>query len=228
MELDPSITAQLPDNTTLITSLLPSLSPTATSEECPCFMTAYMKRLILSTKGFPKATNMPEKQVYDIAASPGKDPGMFSAKKIEVGEMICDERSLLVLPMIVGAIVGNVGKFLQGRVIEPAMLHQVILAEAEKVLRACIEDRGRMTKKNMEALLALHNSHLHDGSGPIVGVIRTNAFVLSETLRDKGSSILLDNPASALTFIAGASLIQAGDTGVYAGVWKTLSRINHR
>ena len=85
----------------------------------------------------------------------------------------------------IGAIVGGVSTKLLGS-IAPAMMQQVMLAEAEKVLRAFIEDRGRMSEENMRAFLALHNSHLHDGSGPIMGVVRTNGFYLGEALRDKG------------------------------------------
>ena len=188
--IDTSFLEDLPGNVILNTILPPfPHSENATHDQSACVISAHVKRLVLSTKGFPAEPKVPKTPAFYIAPSPGKGLGMFAARRIEVGELICDERPLLVTPLDLGYItIGVAGQLPSGTPLP--MIHQVVLAEAEKSMRRVIEDRSRMTEENMRALLALDNSHLHDGSGPIMGVIRTNSFGLGEELRDEGPVFL--------------------------------------
>ncbi|KAJ8080103.1 hypothetical protein PM082_016931 [Marasmius tenuissimus] len=71
---------------------------------------------------------------------------------------------------------------------------QVALLQAEKRLELLF---AGLLKEQQKAYLALHNSHEHDGSGPLLGVLRTNSF----------------------------GMILGGE--IYSGVCKDASRLNH-
>ena len=65
----------------------------------------------------------------------------------------------------------------------------------------------RMTNENREAFMALANSYTEDGSGPILGIVRTNGYQVPG-LYDSGD--------------------EDDNAGAYTAVLKVMSRINHR
>ena len=118
-----------------------------------------------------------------------------------MGELIFAERPLLVSPR------GNVS------INMPNVEHydlktQIAIAmmEWEKTLEAAV---GRMDPEDRKAFMELANSHKDDGSGPILGITRTNGFRV-------GSNIF-DGPEK-----------RADGQNAYTGVIKIGSRINHR
>jgi len=144
-------------------------------------LTGYVKRKILSTKGFPRKLNNPAVSAYRIESlvdAAGWGPTMVATRKIKIGEIICDERPLLVSPV-------NIGEHIPIRVPSSATQAQIIQAtlfESEKFLKVALD---RMLPENREAYMALRNCHIEDGSGPIMGVVRTNAFEVGDVLRNK-------------------------------------------
>ena len=64
----------------------------------------------------------------------------------------------------------------------------------------------RMTDANRKAFMALANSHTEDGSGPILGIIRTNGYIVPG---------LYDGH-------------EDDNTKTYSAVLNVMSRLNHR
>ncbi|KAJ3515317.1 hypothetical protein NLJ89_g1838 [Agrocybe chaxingu] len=58
---------------------------------------------------------------------------------------------------------------------------QIFMFEVEKGLQRAV---SRMSDERRAALMALANSHKEDGSGPILGIIRTNGFSIASKLGD--------------------------------------------
>jgi len=212
----------------LATNLPPLNASNSLDNTSLCFLAPHVKNLATSAKGFPRRLNNPDTPSYRIGESPGKGLGLFATRKIEAGEMICDERPLLVTPRDLGRVV-TVPRAVQTGVSE-ATKHQVYRIEFEKVLHRFVSDPTRMSESNRNALLELCNIHSSngDGSGPILGVIRTNCFKMSEPIRDQGA---LGYPFLVLhssDWCPGTSDASNDQLGIYTGVWKTLSRMNHR
>ncbi|KAG9219918.1 hypothetical protein CCMSSC00406_0009521 [Pleurotus cornucopiae] len=132
------------------------------------------------------------KAPYRIAEVPSKGLGMLATRAIPQGAFIVSER-----PLLLGAQVQHLdGHNMQFTATATARQRQrAIFTEAEKNLRIAF---ARMDPANQKAYMALHNAHQSDGSGPITGIMRTNAY---EVCRLEGRT--------------------------YAGVFKDLSRINH-
>ncbi|KAF9497054.1 SET domain-containing protein [Pleurotus eryngii] len=129
---------------------------------------------------------------YRIAEVPSKGLGMLATRAIPQGAFIMSERPLLLGPQVQHLD----GHNMQFTATATARQRQrAIFTEAEKNLRIAF---ARMDPTNQKAYMALHNAHQSDGSGPITGVMRTNAY---EVCRLDGQT--------------------------YAGVFKDLSRINH-
>ncbi|PBK92481.1 hypothetical protein ARMGADRAFT_1080552 [Armillaria gallica] len=66
----------------------------------------------------------------------------------------------------------------------------------------------------------VRGDHLHDGTGPLLGVVRTNGYGLEDDLKDetKETEKLLESTPDDLKC----------KVGRYTSVFKDLSRINHR
>ncbi|KAJ8689650.1 hypothetical protein PTI98_012531 [Pleurotus ostreatus] len=133
------------------------------------------------------------KAPYRIAEVPSKGLGMLATRAIPQGAFITAERPLLLGPQAQHLD----GHNMQFSATATARQRQrAAFTEAEKNLRIAF---ARMAPANQTAYTALHNAHQSDGSGPITGVMRTNAY---EVCRLEGRT--------------------------YAGVFKDLSRVNHR
>lgn len=91
--------------------------------------------------------------------------GLYATRNIMSGELIIAERPLVLVSPMMG---------LDGRGYNPEtttleQYKQVLLAEKEQEVRIMFE---RMLPEDQATFMALANDHLHDGSGPIMGIIR--------------------------------------------------------
>ena len=160
-----------------------------------CILRGFTKRTILSTPGFPQPLVRPPSLFYRIGPS-GNGLGMFATSDLSMGDLIVTERPLMVTPR---------GLSLPTPINLPVAFtaeqrRQAAIFEWEKMLQQCFD---RMEPENQAAFMELANSHLEDGSGPLLGVIRTNGFEVGG----------LHDPMPE---------------GEYTGVCKVISRINHR
>jgi len=183
---DPLHTAAASPDEALLITTIPIMNTDDKLKDHPdnwaeCLMTAYVKRMIYQTKGFPRPLNRNAAPTYKISPVAGKGVGMVAARRIGVGEMICDERPLLVVPTIMTPLTTPDLSFMKTATREQIV--QAKLAEFEKTMIMMVE---RMPQENQDAYKALHNCHKHDGSGPLTGIMRTNGFGLADHIRDKG------------------------------------------
>jgi hypothetical protein len=160
-----------------------------------CLIRGSTKRAILKTPGFPQAPLKLPRLVYCLGPT-SMGVGMFATKDLSMGDHILSERPLTVSPIGIRVPVG-IGH--SGN-LSPEQLRQAMLFEWEKLLEICF---NRLEPDNQAAFMALANSHTKDGSGPILGVIRTNGFEVD-------------------------GLQDSIPEGSYAAVCKIMSRINHR
>ncbi|KAJ8081764.1 hypothetical protein PM082_007610 [Marasmius tenuissimus] len=205
-EHDDSITAEYDwrttnfgsENITVFTAQ-PSVLLDATPEDTPdwytlCIVTPAAKRKILSTPGYPQPLNRPPVTRHEITESPTSGIGMFATVDMELGDLVSSERALLMA---------------SPAITKPAYLpahytkHQAIQAGLYEKERVLEQGFNNMSKESQDAYMKLHNCHLHDGSGPILGIMRTNSFSM-EFLYDE--RYLLP----------------------YTGVFKDASQMNHR
>jgi hypothetical protein len=120
--------------------------------------------------------------------------GLFSTRALKMGDLILSERPLLVAAR--GVYTTSPPDF------TPEMLIQHRLNDLEKYYSVSVQ---RMRPENRAAFMALANSHKEDGSGPIVGITRTNGL--------------------------GISGLRPGvkdGTNMYVAILKDISRLNHR
>ncbi|KAF7289261.1 Aldehyde dehydrogenase [Mycena indigotica] len=131
-----------------------------------CLLRAGSKEVILKTPGFPKPlppANSPP--AFRVGPSPGKGMGLFSTRDIEQGETILWERPLLIVPLgIPTSLPAGFSK---------AQWIQHSLNEYERYVEVAV---NRMQEHRRAAFMSLHNCHTKDGSGPLVGRVRTNGI----------------------------------------------------
>ncbi|KAK0195507.1 hypothetical protein F5146DRAFT_1025879 [Armillaria mellea] len=162
-----------------------------------CMVSAPLKSTILETPGYPAHIKRPDTPAHCISESPGKGLGMFTTRKVTAGALILAERALMMVPAGVRGSPGIFEKY------SAEQARQTVLFEWEKQLEIAYK---RMPEERQKAFIALYNSHTQDGSGPIMGVIRTNGYGLGNQLEDKWLGAV---------------------GGTYTGVFNELSRLNH-
>lgn len=135
---------------------------------------AAAKRELIEHPNYPLEIYRPselEERPYSIVDIPGKGRGMVAAQDLEPGDLIVSERPLLLAPH------GMCGlrhiSFNYDATEEQQQAAKYF--ETERVLRVAYH---RMRPDDQAAYMKLHNAHLHDGSGPLLGVMRTNAYGL--------------------------------------------------
>ena len=154
---------------------------------------------VLSTPGFPWPVPKPDRLSYVVKETEKMGKGVFATRNIRFGELIVAERPLIVVPANI-----NILKFDPPVHYTKEQQQRIILMEWEKKLEIVVEER--MKEEDRKAFKELQNSHTEDGSGPIVGVIRTNGFgILGDFDKDDFAV-----------------------TGSYSAIGKIGSRINHR
>jgi len=162
------------------------------------------KQKVVRAPGFPgpvpKVLGRPS---YVIRPTPDMGLGCFATRAIQVGDLVFAERPLLVSPRGLKLLDMDSVSLIQQYGMHKYQM--IALAEYEKVLEVAV---GRMSDESRKAFMALANNHQEDGSGPILGIIRTNGY---------GTSGLFDGPK-----------VLPDQTNVYSAVLKIGSRINHR
>jgi hypothetical protein len=200
-------TEGLDENIALYTTQ-PSITMNATPADFPdgwteCLLYPDVKALILATPGFPASLIRPSSCKYRLASTPDKGFGLFSTEKIHAGDLILSERPLTLVPACISTQV----RFLKELTAQEKFLAQIY--EWEQTLKILFD---RLHPDYQAAFMALANSHQHDGSGPIGGIIRTNAL---------GVFCLQTGRYSA-------EEQRTYRRGIYSAVCKEISRLNHR
>jgi hypothetical protein len=136
-------------------------------------------------------------------APEGAGLGMFAERDIKFGELVLAERPLLMVPAVAGYIPRG-GAEVDEYTFEQYM--SIMRHEQEIGLEVAL---GRMSPRNLAAYKALANAHMEDGSGPLLGVLRTNGFGINVD-ELTGTTSGPDLPC------------------IYSIVDKDASRINHR
>ncbi|KAI5831715.1 SET domain-containing protein [Schizophyllum commune Tattone D] len=138
---------------------------------CDAVLDAATKREIFSQPGFPRPVPRPSTPAHRIAPAGAKGLGVFATRNIKGGELILGERPLLMTPAHIPPMSTNIPNHFT--------LQQLALAKMadwEIYLEQFVK---RMLPDRYEKFMSLANSHQHDGSGEILGRIRTNAFRMS-------------------------------------------------
>jgi len=162
------------------------------------------KAKVVNSPGFPQPMPKPKasngiEPAYVIKSTPDMGLGVFATRDIKMDELIFAERPLLVSPRSsVGVTVRNLEQY------DVKTQMAIVMMEWEKLLGAAV---GRMEPEDRKAFMELANSHREDGSGPILGIIRTNGFKVGG---------IYDGPKE-----------RADGNNAYSGVIKIGSRINH-
>jgi hypothetical protein len=132
-----------------------------------CFLFEGSKEVLMGLPGFPQPVDRPATRAFRMAPSPGKVAGLFSTRKLKAGDLILSERPLLIAAR--GVPVSCPPTFTREQIFQHS------LNVLEKYLEISV---NRMRPEAKAAFMALANSHKEDGSGPIVGIVRTNALAL--------------------------------------------------
>ncbi|KAF8148417.1 hypothetical protein B0H34DRAFT_758532 [Crassisporium funariophilum] len=156
------------------------------------------KRKVIECPGYPRPIPKPKgrKPAYIIKSTPTMGIGMFAARDIQFGELVMSERPLLVNPRSINLPI----RVPDGCTDE--QYRQLMMFEWEKQLEVAV---GRMEDEDKTAFLDLMNNHKEDGSGPLLGITRTNGY---------GVAKLFDGPDAATPHL-------------YTAVGKHASRVNH-
>ncbi|KAL4244720.1 hypothetical protein ABKN59_010198 [Abortiporus biennis] len=132
---------------------------------------------VLATPGFPQPLQHPTKKKYNIRAVDGKGLAMFATDDIDVGELIVCERPLVMLQQLVDLPMSFIRNSSKEAIMQAAM------KKTERRLESLI---AKMHSKFREQYMSLVNSHHHDGSGPLHGRMRTNAFGMRDFYNPEG------------------------------------------
>ncbi|KAF8208501.1 hypothetical protein K438DRAFT_1573997 [Mycena galopus ATCC 62051] len=159
-----------------------------------CFFFAGSKEVVMNVPGFPQPLIHPPTLAFRVATVPGKGMGVFSTRALKMGDLILCERPLLISARGVPTSATPDAT--------PEMLYTQTL---DKLEECCTFAVSRMRPENRAAYMSLANSHTKDGSGPCVGIMRTNALSIR--------GLLPSNTTLA--------------SNVYCATCKDISRLNH-
>ncbi|KAF9262218.1 SET domain-containing protein [Marasmius fiardii PR-910] len=166
-----------------------------------CIITATLKQKILDTPGYPKPLNRPPEKRHRIGQSPYGGLGTFATVNLKAGDLIFSERAMMILSSAMYMPENVPSHF------TPAQVYQAALVQNEKVVELGFD---RLLDENKKAFMALWNSHKQDGSGPLMGIARTNAYMVDlyddDENEDEGEKM---------------------ERIPYSGIWDEGSRINH-
>ncbi|GAW08775.1 protein [Lentinula edodes] len=189
---------------------LPPVEKGATLADYPggwteCCVSGDVKRVIENTSGFPSPPLQPlGGKPYRIADAGDKGLGVFATRMIRAGELIMDERPLIVTPNSNTEFLRDKAFIRKLQEYSLEQIRQITLHEMDKRVKKSFD---RMPLENQKAFMDLFNSHSHDGSGEYIGRTRTNAAGIDvNKLRDKGST---------------------GKLGQYSATCNEFSRLNH-
>ncbi|KAF7362275.1 Aldehyde dehydrogenase [Mycena venus] len=158
-----------------------------------CFFFPGSKEVLMKIPGFPHRLTQPATPTFRMIDVPGKGRGLVSSRALKMGDLILSERPLFVAAR--GVPVPFPPTFTREQIM------QYHLKELEKLYEISV---NRMCPEDKAALMALRNCHKEDGSGPLVGIVRTNGMAL-EGLRPSVKD----------------------ETRDYSAICKDISRLNH-
>jgi len=92
---------------------------------------------------------------------------VFALADLQLGDLVFSERALIIDSPAIFKPASVPAHYTKDQVIQAAFY------DKEKTLEVAF---GMMPKEIQEEYMALHNCHLHDGSGPLQGVFRTNSL----------------------------------------------------
>lgn len=161
-----------PDEDALVYTTQPQGCETeAGMVECILHNSAAKKELV-GYPGYPtpipRAADLTAPCPYRIVEIPSKGLGMVAARDLRFGELIISERPLLISPQI-----SKIDFIKWTNTTTPRQKQEAACFESEKIYKVAFE---RMDPEAKETYMKLHNSHKHDGSGPLLGVSRTNSY----------------------------------------------------
>ncbi|KAF9031398.1 hypothetical protein BDZ89DRAFT_1239222, partial [Hymenopellis radicata] len=136
-----------------------------------CFIREDIKKRILSVPGFPQRIQRPVSRAYRIGDSPGKDKGMFATRMIREGELVLDERPLMVV-----SSVGPLCPYTSSASDSKTMTDDYAQRFRESVWNIAY---SRMPLQNRRAFDELYNSHEHDDAGRVAGIVRTCRYAIT-------------------------------------------------
>jgi len=187
-------------NDTLIITTVPNHS-LPNDEACEWIVNGSTKGKVLNAPGYPARIPKPSRpDLFEVRSTLDMGVGLFAKRNIKRGDLILAERPLLVSPRAVSSL----SQGPERSNYTTRQFQQVVMFEYESMLEKVIE---RLSRGNQAAFRALHNAHTGDGSGPLLGIIRSNGY---------GIGNLYDGSDSSDT------------TSCYGAVCKIGSRINHR
>ncbi|PBK71625.1 SET domain-containing protein [Armillaria solidipes] len=96
-------------------------------------------------------------KVFRISSSPGKGLDMFATRKIKMGDLIVDERPLMVVSLSPNGV--PVTRMKEG--LTPEGKYQYLLYQSEGVVHSVFV---RMSEESKKAFKGLYNGHLHGGT----------------------------------------------------------------
>uniref|UniRef100_A0A0W0FVI9 SET domain-containing protein n=1 Tax=Moniliophthora roreri TaxID=221103 RepID=A0A0W0FVI9_MONRR len=139
-----------------------------------CYISGRAKRKILETPGFPESLPRPtQPDCFRVVDIPGKGRGIVATKDIKWGNLIFAERALIITP--VGLPSGSDTEI--PKHFTNAQREQVFMMDIEHGLDILVK---RMPEENQKAFMELWNCHTEDGSGPLLGICRTNGLALQD------------------------------------------------
>lgn len=153
-----------------------------------------LKKVIFTTcPDFPLPVPHPPKPLQCLKTSSTSGIGMFATADLKMNDLILAERPLIITPAAIGCRL----EIAHDTSLTPEQKMLISIQDEEKSLEYSL---SRMLPEAQAAFKSLSNSHLEDGSGPLLGVTRTNGF--------------------GVTF--------EGCSDPYSATYDKFSRINHR
>ncbi|KAK0236721.1 hypothetical protein EDD85DRAFT_583571 [Armillaria nabsnona] len=179
-----------------------------------CLLTNYLKRRLEHIPGFPRPVKMMGDKAYRISPTLHRGLGMFAARQFKMGDLVADERPLMVFP------VGPPTDFDLATAKVPGENRiKLTLKSSDDDLSSIFE---RMSEESQQAFVGLQNSHLQNGL--LFGTARTNGYGLEDDLKDETENVKFFSTLSSDNKMT--ELVKSR-IGTYAGVFKDLSRVNH-
>ncbi|KAK0236505.1 hypothetical protein EDD85DRAFT_643665 [Armillaria nabsnona] len=118
-------------------------------------------------------------KAYRISPTLHRGLGMFAARQFKTGDLVADERPLMVFP------VGPPTNFdLETAKVPGENRIKLTLKSSDDILSSIFE---RMSEESQEAFMGLQNSHLQDGT--LFGIARTNGYGLEDDLKDETENV---------------------------------------
>ncbi|KAI0785782.1 hypothetical protein C8Q75DRAFT_735278 [Abortiporus biennis] len=135
-----------------------------------CLVHSHIKEQLSAIPGFPLPLQRPSTRKYMIQPIEGKGLAMVATEDIDLGELILCERPLTLFSRLTDLRQYSIQKDVQ---FTKELSDQICLTDTETKLSMVF---AMMHPKSRDQYVSLANSHQTDGSGPLTGRLRTNAF----------------------------------------------------